>query len=928
MKNYVNGLFFLVQFLFLPALFAQTSSTVYNVSSKQGVSFVYLGASQSYSETNGTEVAWSSFQSQVTDEDARYKFVHSGYTNSKITKVSVIINMSDVDFYNGSGYSLADITMINGESGLPWSGLGTLQLQSLASVINNAPVVFDSHIGTNTSNYSAEYVIHDPTLQIDNSAYWDPNSTNLIIGLAGYSGTLNINSIQLRITYSVPPILNNIISPSSQTIFAGTSSATLNGTTPTGGNGSYTYQWQKSTDGGASWTTVSSSLSYSPGIVNTNTLFKRIVSSAGAAAVTSNIITVSTYPLLSNNNITSGNQTLGCTNAYLDPSILSGSFPSGGNGTYLYQWEINTSGTWSNIAGATSQSFDPPFITNNTSYTTTYYRRTVTSGGYYSNTSSPVSISFLFPDPILNNTITSASGNTIDDCINTTIDVPLLSGSMPTGGGGTGYTYEWYYSTNEGTTFSLYANSNSQDFDPPVATGYTIIYRKVKINNCNTPSASNYIYIQPFNPSNTISNNETFITCIAQPGIINGSVTAYGTPSYKWQQSTDLITWTDISGATGASYTPSSISATTSYKRFLRMADACPFIESTPIITKSIVPASTAISISTNNINSACEGGSIAMVASSPQPSSYQWYKDNITIAGATSTSYIATTNGSYSVQTNNTCGTFSSSSTTLTFTALPTVNIGSDLSLCFNERKTLNPSVGSNYAPLTYLWTSTLSGNFVSCATCLNPTFYANAAGFNSLTLTVKDGNNCSASDQLFVSINGRLNNINDVTYLTGNITTTLSLLKAYNEVYAGNSCNNCFTNIQSGGNASVRSGGFILINPGFVADLGSVFSARIGNPCLADNLRIAQAEEFSTVNKPEVFVYPNPSAGIYHIVLPEYGEVSLEVHDTYGNSILHAYYTEKEFDLDLTTRASGMYHLTLSKNENIFKNRIILVK
>ena len=51
--------------------------------------------------------------------------------------------------------------------------------------------------------------------------------------------------------------------------------------------------------------------------------------------------------------------------------------PSGGTGTFSYQWQISSDGTtWTNIQGATSQSYSPGPMT-----ASTYFRRVVTSGG-------------------------------------------------------------------------------------------------------------------------------------------------------------------------------------------------------------------------------------------------------------------------------------------------------------------------------------------------------------------------------------------------------------------------------------------------------------------------------------------------------------------------------------------------------------------
>ena len=68
---------------------------------------------------------------------------------------------------------------------------------------------------------------------------------------------------------------------SAQTICYNTSPAGLtDDTSPTGGTGSYAYQWQSSPDN-ATWSNISraTSATYSPGALTTNTYFRREVTS-------------------------------------------------------------------------------------------------------------------------------------------------------------------------------------------------------------------------------------------------------------------------------------------------------------------------------------------------------------------------------------------------------------------------------------------------------------------------------------------------------------------------------------------------------------------------------------------------------------------------------------------------------------------------
>jgi RHS repeat-associated protein len=93
------------------------------------------------------------------------------------------------------------------------------------------------------------------------------------------------------VTVIVYPQLICTISPSSQTIDNGATAVTLVSTT-TGGNGTYTYQWQTSPDN-STWTNGVTTANYSPGTV-TQTKYCRLIVTSNGAKDTSNtaIITI------------------------------------------------------------------------------------------------------------------------------------------------------------------------------------------------------------------------------------------------------------------------------------------------------------------------------------------------------------------------------------------------------------------------------------------------------------------------------------------------------------------------------------------------------------------------------------------------------------------------------------------------------------
>ncbi|CAM4256997.1 PKD repeat-containing protein [Pedobacter westerhofensis] len=164
------------------------------------------------------------------------------------------------------------------------------------------------------------------------------------------------------------PLTNTISSTSTEVCY--NQIITITGDTPTGGNGSYTYKWEVSTDGN-NWNTLAGQtgkdLSYQ---LQATSFFRRTVNSS-ACSLVSNIIRIIAQPPISNNTI-SADQTI-CTGAL--PVALTGTVPTGSDGNFNYQWQISTNGTtWADINTAVFPAYAPPVLT-----ATTFYRRVVST---------------------------------------------------------------------------------------------------------------------------------------------------------------------------------------------------------------------------------------------------------------------------------------------------------------------------------------------------------------------------------------------------------------------------------------------------------------------------------------------------------------------------------------------------------------------
>ncbi|MBI3138218.1 MAG: hypothetical protein HYZ15_06510 [Sphingobacteriales bacterium] len=316
---------------------------------------------------------------------------------------------------------------------------------------------------------------------------------------------------------TVYPQLTCSVSPASQSVSNGSVAATLTSSVG-GGTGSYTYQWQVSSDG-STWSTIASTANYSPGTV-TATRYYRVTVTSNGASVTSNTATViASFAPSASLAITlttpSGN---GSINTF---SCTAG----GGNGSYTYAWYYSTNGGagFQPIAGATGSAYTTGVVT-----ATTIYYAVVTSGGYSSNSNNVV---VNMPDPpVISTSSTILCGG---------------SSATLTAGGGSG-NYKWYNAVNSqvgtGTTY---------------VTNTAGTYYAVSVNNFGVSAASNSIGIAasgtPYAAPVTGST-----TCVLGSSIQLSSAT----PGGAWSSSNSLVARV---GSTGVVTGESAGTATITY---------------------------------------------------------------------------------------------------------------------------------------------------------------------------------------------------------------------------------------------------------------------------------------------------------------------------------------------------------------------------
>ena len=519
-------------------------------------------------------------------------------------------------------------------------------------------------------------------------------------------GTVTTNAVTITV---YPDFIAGLIS-ADQSICYNTAPAQLTGVAPTGGNIPYTYQWQSSPDN-VIFTDISgaTSLNYQPGTLTQTTIYRlNQTSASGCGTVTTNTVTITIYPDFVVGSI-SADQSI-CYNT--TPAQLVGVAPTGGSTPYTYQWQSSTDNiTFSDITGATSLNYTPGVLTQ----TTYYLLKQSSAAGCGTLATNTVTIT-VYP----NFTVGSISADQ-SICYNT---IPVqLNGVAPTGGN-TPYTYQWQ-SSADNVTFADITGETGLNYAPGALT-QTMYYRlnQTSASGCGTGATNTVaISVYPDFVVGSISADQSICYNTAPAQLSGIAPTGGNAPySYQWQSSTDNITFSDISGATGLNYQPGSLTQTTWYRQNQSSASGCGTL-TTNTVTISVYPNFVVGSISADQ--SICYNTTPAQLVGvvptgGNAPYSYQWQSsaDNITFAditGATGLNYQpgALTQTTYFRQNQSSasgCGTLSTN--TVTITVYPNFVVGTisaDQSICYNatpaQLNGVAPTGGN--APYSYQWQS-----------------------------------------------------------------------------------------------------------------------------------------------------------------------------------------------------------------------------
>ncbi|HKO81927.1 MAG TPA: hypothetical protein VJU78_16085, partial [Chitinophagaceae bacterium] len=292
--------------------------------------------------------------------------------------------------------------------------------------------------------------------------------------------------------------------------------------------GSYTYEWQSSPDISFSSITVLSGNgpTYSTGNLTATTYYRRKVT-CGLETAFSNIVSINVYPQLQAGSVSPASQAT--INYGTNASQLTLTGVSGGNGTYIYQWQSSFTSSFTsptNVGNGTT-TYTPANLTAQT-----YFRVAVTSNGVTVYTNSAVVN--VYPE-LQAGSITPSS---LTIAYNTAPGQLSRSGVL--GGNGT-YTYQWQSSPNGSFTNPTNVGTGATTFTPGTLV-YTIYYRVVVLSNGVTKySSTSVITVTAQLTAGTIAGLSVPITYNTSPGIITNSQSPLGgncaNYTYQWEQS-------------------------------------------------------------------------------------------------------------------------------------------------------------------------------------------------------------------------------------------------------------------------------------------------------------------------------------------------------------------------------------------------------
>jgi len=680
---------------------SETINSDPTISATSSVSTADVGYSIEFSSTpsGGTSpytYSWTIGGTQVsTSQDFSYSFSSAGSYTVEVTVMDSL----------GETYSTSVSITINNNPSVSVSSS-----QNPTDVGNSVTFTASESGGTGTISYAwtinGVSVGSGATLDYTFSSSGSYTVTTTVTDSDGHTASASVTEI----VYSDPSV--SVASSQNPTDVGNTVTFSAS---PSGGSGSYTYQWY--VGGGAVSGATSSTYATSFSSSGTEEIYVVIYDSVGNSAQSSTLDeTVNADPsvtVASSQNPTDVGNTVTFTAS-----------PTGGTGSFTYQWYVNSAA----ISGATSSTYSTSF---SSSGSPTIYVIVTDSVGNTAQSSTLTQT--VNPDP---STSISSSQNPTD--IGNTVTFTA------TASGGTGsYSYAW---TVDGATQSSTASEMSTSFSS-AATYYVNLTIKDTIGN-----TASYSFVETVNtdPSVTISSSPN-PTDTGIPVTFSSSPTGGTSPyNYTWEINSVVVSY-----ESSFSYTFSSADA---YGIQLTLTDANGNT-ATATLTETVNALPTAtISVEYSQVDQGVNDTFTASVSGGTYPYNYTWTVGGAVVNYSSSFHMPFTSTGTNTVYLTVTDSLGKSYSTSIPVTVIqkPSISVNGPDKTDINTVSIFTGNATYGSLPYTFYWyVNGVNETSVSAGLYLSYTF-TSAATYN-VSIKAVDSQGAAATSYLLVTVYNR---------------------------------------------------------------------------------------------------------------------------------------------------------------------------
>jgi gliding motility-associated-like protein len=289
---------------------------------------------------------------------------------------------------------------------------------------------------------------------------------------------------------------------------------------------------------------------------------------------------------------------------------------------------------------------------------------------------------------------------------------------------GTNYTYQWY---NNGVAIP---GANANVYIAKTSGTYTI--RITNSSNCTTTSNAIVVDVHIVNTNVTISGPLTFCS----GGSVTLSAAILQNATYQWYYNGAPM----LNGYTNTI----TVNASGIYKVLIADSYGCSSFSNAFTVT---VQANPIVLINPKDSIKICEGTSFKLSAKANMPCTFQWYLNNVMIAGATDSVYFANQSGIYTVQATSTFGCKGQSNPfKLIVVPLATIQLPNDTTIFAGDQIEIDAQTSN---AISILWTPS---TYLTCTNCF--TTYTRPEVPITYTATVSNELNCLSADTIRINL------------------------------------------------------------------------------------------------------------------------------------------------------------------------------